>query len=210
MAIAVTKLPNAPAMAATVIKCCVELVYEVAACSEEETQLSAAEQAELLEAAKPAVVGMLRAAAAVVHSLGPSQKLYDTLSDALWYDLPGSAWRPWGLELLSMLHPVLLPGWMQGKPRAELRGFDGQEEADGILDDAFRSLEGNTALWQSRPGELRTVLLRYVLENPWAPELAVLALQAVLHHWPGCLDQPAGALLLGLGWKACHIVLQSH
>ncbi len=203
MVMAITKLPNAHALA---IRCCGYLIEQVMK-SAEQQELSAAEQAELLEAAKPAVMGMLQAAAAVVHSHGPSKELYSALRGSL-SSLPSSAWHAWCLELLDALHPAVLPpAWLHGKSKAELRGFDSQWNAEWILEDGIELVE-LTSLWRAKSGKLRAVLLRYVLENPWLPGTAILLLHAVVKHWPGCLDQPAGALGCVVAcWLALHAKL---
>ncbi len=191
MAMAITTLPNAHAMAPVAMEWCGDLTWYMVwfGRMEVKPQLSAADWHEVMEAGKPAAMSSLRAAAAVVDSQGPSEELYAAVFETMPW--AGAAWNAWCLELLSMLHPVLLPAWMHGKPRAEIQSFDCQCDADWALKSALGNVE-LTSLWRAKSGELRAVLLRYVLDNPWAPGIAVRVLQAVVQHWPGCLDQPAG------------------
>jgi hypothetical protein len=204
VAAAIVKLPNACSMAGVAAECCCRLAQEVAAAADK-TELSPAHKAELLEAAKPAVMGALQAAATVADNWEPSSVLYGALQKGLFQSLPRAASHAWCLELLTALHKVLLPSWLRGRSQLELRRLSGLHEAQELAAEALKLASGNT-LWRGRSGELRAVLLRYVLDNPWLPGTAWQTLATMVQQWPGCLDQPSGAWL---GMTAAHAGLHA-
>jgi hypothetical protein len=193
VAAAVTQLPTAPQLVAGVARTCCGLAEGVACSS---SALGATQRAELVAAARPALLGALRSAAAVVAARGPSQELYSGLSSMP--DACKGLVKEWPLQLLAELRPVLLPTTLLKRGMRERRSLPGREQAEQLAAGAMRQAitHGKPAKQARVEGppssELLQALLPYARSNPWLPKAAGRAVRLIAERWPGRLAQAAG------------------
>ncbi len=192
VAAAVTQLPAAPHMVAAAARTCCSLPRSVADSS---SALPATQRAELVAAARPALLGALRSAAAVVAARGPSKELYSGLSG-----MPGACKglvKEWPLQLLAELQPVLLPATLLQRSMRERRSLPGREQAEQLAASAMRRAATDTrasglAQHSVASPELLQAVLPYARSNPWLPKAAGRAVRLIAERWPGRLTQAAG------------------
>lgn len=156
------------------------------------------QQAPLFLAAKPALVGALRAAASAVALHGTSAEVYRKLEmEVMVWTVTTELQLLWGPELLAELLPVLLPPALLQLPMGERRGLEGREEAEQLGKLALKLLKptlndksGGSGSARARVQEL---LVHCALQNPWLPRLAARAVFLLAVYFPGCLTAAASA-----------------